>query len=90
MYWGLAATLGIEIAWREGQREIARESKAMSICETVQTQKQYYLCHMRSGYFPINRILHRERKRERATERERGYEAMSICETVKTKMVLSP
>ena len=64
MYWGLAGTLGIEIAWREGEKEIARESKAMSIPETVQTQKWYYLRHMRSGYFPINRRLHRESKRD--------------------------
>ena len=46
----------------------------MSICKTVQTQKWYYLCNMRSAYFPINRRLHRQRERE----------AMSICETVKT------
>ena len=45
----------------------------MSICEMVKTQKWYYLCNMRSGYFPINRRLHRER------------EAMSIGEMVKTQ-----
>ena len=37
----------------------------------VKTQKQYYLCNMRSAYFPINRILHRERERERDRKRER-------------------
>ena len=44
----------------------------MSICEMVKTQKWYYLCYTRSGYFPINRRLHSERKRERARERERA------------------
>ena len=52
----------------------------MSICETVKTQKWYYVHNTRSAYFPINRRLHRERER---AERER--EAMSICETVKTQ-----
>ena len=61
MYWGLAGTLGTEIAWRE--RQIAREREAMSICETVQTQKWYYLHNTRSAYFPINRRLHGERQR---------------------------
>ena len=51
----------------------------MSVPEMVKTHKWYYLCNMRSGYFPINRRLHSERKRERAREREqkqvreRGY-----------------
>ena len=40
----------------------------------VKTQKQYYLCNMRSVYFPINRInrrLHRERETKRETKREK-------------------
>ena len=37
----------------------------MSICETVQTQKWYYLYNVRSAYFPINRRLCRESVRER-------------------------
>ena len=37
----------------------------------VKTQKWYYLCNMRSAYFPINRILHRERETDRDRERER-------------------
>ena len=49
----------------------------MSICEMVKTQKQYYLCNMRSAYFPIDRRLHRERERERARERKR------LCPSVK-------
>ena len=53
----------------------------MSIYETVSTQKQYYLHNMRSGYFPINRTLHREREQESRRERE----AMSIHEMVKTQ-----
>ena len=52
-----------------GEREIAREREAMSIHETVQTQKWYYLHNARSAYFPINRRLHRKRHRER----ERGH-----------------
>ena len=40
----------------------------MSIHKTVQTQKWYYLHNMGYAYFPINRRLHRERKRERARE----------------------
>ena len=55
-----------------------REREAMSICEMVKTQKWYYIHNMRSGYFPINRRLHRERERE-----EQETEAMSICEMVK-------
>ena len=50
---------------REGERERER-------CETVKTQKWYYLCSMRSAYFPNNRRLHRER--ERQTDRARGTE----------------
>ena len=42
-----------------------REREAMSIHETVKTQKWYYLHNMRSAYFPINRRLHREREQER-------------------------
>ena len=53
------------------ERESKREREAMSICETVKTQKLYYLHNTRSAYFPINRRLHRERARERARERER-------------------
>ena len=52
-------TLGTEIAWRGRDREV------MSICETVQTQKWYYLHNTRSAYFPINRRLHGEKERER-------------------------
>ena len=55
------------------------EREAMSICEMVKTQKQYYVHNMRSAYFPIDRRLHSER--ERARERE----AMSIHEMVKTQ-----
>ena len=42
----------------------------------VKTHKKYYLCNMRSPYFPINRRLHSERDREieRETERERERE----------------
>ena len=40
---------------RERDREIERE--AMSICEMVKTQKWYYHCNTRSGYFPINREI---------------------------------
>ena len=49
---------------------------------------------MRSGYFPINRRFHRERKRDRAREseikreREREKEAMSICEMVKNMVTI--
>ena len=54
------------------EREIAREREAMSIHETVQTQKQYYLHNMRSAYsLSIGDCMERER------------EAMSICEMVK-------
>ena len=49
----------------------------MSIHEMVQTQKWYYICHMRSAYFPINRRLHRERARER--EREKPYPSVKQC-----------
>ena len=52
----------------------------MSIHEMVKTQKWYYLHDMRSAYFPINRRLHRENKRESKREK-----AMSLCETVKTQ-----
>ena len=45
----------------------------MSICETMQTQKWYYLCNMRSAYFPINRRLHWKSKWERAREGEREW-----------------
>ena len=49
----------------------------MSICETVKTQKWYYVHNTRSAYFPINRRLHeREREREQR-ERER------LCPSVK-------
>ena len=47
------------------RRERERERKAMSIHETVKTQKQYYLHNTRSAYFPFDRGLHRESKRER-------------------------
>ena len=50
----------------------ATEREAMSICETVKTQKQYYIRNMRYAYFPINRRLHRERMQER----ERLYPSM--------------
>ena len=59
----------------EREREQENEREVMSICEMVKTQKWYYVCNMRSGYFPIDRRLHREREQER--------EAMSICEAVK-------
>ena len=60
------------------------EGEAMSICGMVKTQKWYYLCNMRSVYFPINRRLHRERARER----ERGY--VHPWNGQNTEMVLSP
>ena len=65
------------------ERESKREREAMSIHQMVKTQKQYYLHHMRSGYFPINRRLHRQRESREKSKRER--EAMSICERVKTQ-----
>ena len=37
----------------------------MSIHEMVKTQKWYYVCNMRSAYFPIDRRLCREREQER-------------------------
>ena len=42
----------------------------------VKTQKQYYLHNMSSAYFPMNRILHRERERvrDRDTYREKDRE----------------
>ena len=51
------------------------EREAMSIHETVKTQKWYYLHNMRSAYFPVNRRLLRERESKREQERvsERGY-----------------
>ena len=46
------------------ERETAREREAMSICETVQTQKQYYLRNMRSAYFlSIGDCMESERER---------------------------
>ena len=51
----------------------------MSICETVKTQKQYYILNIRYAYFSINRRLHRER------ESKRERESMSIIATVKTQ-----
>ena len=36
------------------------EREAMSICETVKTQKWYYVHNTRSAYFPIDK---RERER---------------------------
>ena len=51
----------------------------MSIHEMVKTQKWYYLHDMRSAYFPIDRKLHRVKKkpmRERARERR-------LCSSVK-------
>ena len=56
-------------------KEREREREAMSICKTMQTQKWYYLCNMRSAYLPINRRLKREREQKR--ERER------LCPSVK-------
>ena len=41
----------------------------------MKTQKQYYLCNMKSAYFPINRKWHRERERERERERARVRES---------------
>ena len=37
---------------RTREKETARESKR---CKMVKTQKRYYLCNIRSAYFPINR-----------------------------------
>ena len=67
---------------QERERDRARERGAMSFHEMVKTQKWYYLCNMRSVYFPINRRLHRERARER------GYVHLGNGEN--TEMVLSP
>ena len=61
----------------ERGRERDQEREAMSIYEMVKTQKQYYLCNMRSAHFPIDSSLHRERARER--------EAMFICEMLETE-----
>ena len=49
--------------YRERERASKREREAMSIHEMVKTQKQYYLCNMRFGFFPINSRLHGERER---------------------------
>ena len=50
----------------------------MSICEMVKTQKQYYLCNMRSTYFlSIGDCVCREREKEQKRERER------LCPSVK-------
>ena len=74
---------------RERDRQIERERER---CEMVKSQKWYYLCNMRSAYFPFNRRLHRERKRERDREREQEGERekererlkeRERCETVK-------
>ena len=64
---------------RERERGSERES----------THKLYYIHHMRSAYFPINRTLHRE-EREREQERERQKERerdrkRKRCEMVKTQ-----
>ena len=64
---------------RESKRE--RERETMSICETVKTQKGYYLCNTRSAYFPINSSLHRERVCVR--EKEREQERERVCPSVK-------
>ena len=37
----------------------------------MKTQKQYFLHNMKSAYFPINRRILRERKRERECKMER-------------------
>ena len=57
----------------------------MSICEMVKTHKWYYLCNTKSGYFPINRTLHSDRKREREEEREQkqARERERLCSSVK-------
>ena len=57
----ISLLIGDCIERRERARE--RERGPMSMCEKVKTQKQYYLCNMRSAYFPIDRRLHRERER---------------------------
>ena len=64
--WDLHISLSIgKCIESESERKQEGEREAMSICETVKTQKWYYLCNMRSAYFPIDRGLHRERARER-------------------------
>ena len=45
--------------------ERGRERGAMSIGETVKTQKWYYVHNMRSAYFPFDRRLCVCRERER-------------------------
>ena len=79
MYWRLAGTVGTEIAWSERESERASDSEAVSICETVQTQKPYYLCNT------IIQDLHISLSIGDCMEREREREAMSICEMVKTQ-----
>ena len=59
----------------EGERESKRER-----CEMVKTGKWYYVCNMRSAYFPINGKLHREGKREREQETERATERKTLRE----------
>ena len=61
----------------EREQEWERERQAMFIHEMVKTQKWYYIHNMRSGYFPINRRLHKERERESKREKER------LCPTMK-------
>ena len=58
---------------RERERERRQREREKERCEMVKTQKRYYLCNIRSAYFPINTRLHgvRERARERKTEQER-------------------
>ena len=53
VFWGLAGTLGTGTAWRDREitRETDRQTEAMSIYETVKTQKWYSLCNTRSTYF---------------------------------------
>ena len=58
--------------------------------ERVKTHKWYYICNMRSAYFPINGRLIRERERareretERETEIERQKREMSNAENTET------
>ena len=55
---------------REQEKERARErERGYVICETVKTQKWYYVHNMRSAYFPINRrLIEREREAMRNGE----------------------
>ena len=58
----------------------------------VKTHKWYYLHHMTSAYFPINRTLQRDKETESKRERERDKETdrereRERCEIVKAQNI---